>query len=94
MPKKDPVVDPRIAHIAFRCTSCGRDVGRAGLTKKRVQWQTMDEVVVRSRVRGWLCDACRDTDPDYLAEPLTASPGMAGAGHGRAARKKARDAAG
>lgn len=73
--------------IEYRCSICGRLVGRNNLRSKRSVFREMGAQgsTVKSRVIAWLCvvphddggDACLYRDADWNAPPLSASPGMA-----------------
>jgi hypothetical protein len=56
--------------IDYVCTSCGAAVGRNKLTVKKSVFLEMGEGArtIRSRVVGWLCNACLQADPDYNLE--------------------------
>lgn len=73
--------------IQYRCTRCGREVGRGNLITKRAVFREMGVQgrTVKSRVTDWLCiipqddgsPSCRDTDTAWIAEERLSTPGMA-----------------
>ncbi len=71
--------DPRVRHIKYKCTACGKDVGRDNLTVKRAYFTTMGGKfkTLRSRAVAWLCQSCRDNDFDWNRERTAGAPGMA-----------------
>lgn len=71
-------VDPRIRHIEYRCTVCGRAGGRGDLTVKQVVFMTSSKprLNLRQRTIAWLCDTCRDQDPEWNLPAWAKSPGM------------------
>jgi hypothetical protein len=75
-----------------RCTECNNICSKLLLTAKRVQFVEVvnQKKVLKSRVTAWLCEECRDKDPDWLLEPKAAAPGYKSAGleRVRAAQKK------
>lgn len=73
--------------LVYKCTKCGRVVGRANLKTKRVQFQEMGKgAIISSRITAWLCivpqedgsPSCLETDPDYGLPLYAKAPGMAG----------------
>lgn len=59
-----------MASINYVCTRCGSQQRRSSLVVKRVQFTEMGEgaKTLKSRVVDWLCNACRESDADYLLE--------------------------
>lgn len=77
MPTKK--TDPRVAHIDYKCSGCGKPTRRADLTVKRVEFATMGEgyKTLKRRTVGWFCKPCRDADPDWNLPAMKGSPGLA-----------------
>lgn len=71
--------DPRVRHIKYDCTVCGKSVGRDNLTVKRAYFTTMGSSfkTLRTRAVAWLCYECRDKDLDWNRERTAGAPGMA-----------------
>lgn len=57
-----------------RCTECGNLTSPELLTIKRVAFfaRTQSSKTIKSRTTGWLCEKCRDKDPDWNREAYTA----------------------
>lgn len=70
----------------YACSVCRREVGRANLVAKVVQFKDMGEggSTIRSRTVAWVCvvaqngggPSCRDLDPDWNRDALADSPGV------------------
>lgn len=68
-----------MAHYAEeRCTECRLTCSKILLTAKRIQFTevTNHKKVLKSRVVAWLCEKCRDADPDWQLEAREAAPGL------------------
>ena len=70
--------------IDYRCSRCGREVGRENLAVKKAQFLTVGEKpkFIRSRTVAWLCTipddvrpSCLDLDDDYNLEAVRSAPG-------------------
>jgi len=74
-----PEVDPRVRHINYSCTVCGKTKKRDQLTVKRVEFASMGEgyKTKKRRTVGWICEPCLTQDPDWTLPPMKGSPGMA-----------------
>ncbi len=74
-------------NIKYKCSACDRDVGRANLKVKRVQFKEMgmDGPIVQSRTVAWLCvvpqqdgsSSCLEKDAAWKQPSRTAAPGNA-----------------
>lgn len=70
-------------NIKYVCSKCQREVGRENLVVQRVQFLTIgvNGKLLKTRTVGWVCrnveNACLDTDPNWLAERYTGTPGQA-----------------
>lgn len=72
--------------IEYKCSACGRNVGRDNLRAKQVAFREMGRngKVIKSRTIAWLCvvpltvdgKSCLDKDPDYNRETWFDSPGL------------------
>lgn len=70
----------------YRCTSCGREVGKLNLKVKRAVFKEIGKggPVVKTRTTAWLCvipqydglPSCLDQDPDWNRPLYSAAPGM------------------
>lgn len=71
-------VDPRIRHIEYRCTVCGKEFERGDLLVKIVSWKGIGRgaKTVRSRSVAWVCPDCRELDSHWTREGIVTSPGM------------------
>lgn len=51
----------------YVCTNCHRPTRREDLTVKKVMFTEMGAgaTTIRSRVVGWLCELCRESDNDF-----------------------------
>lgn len=77
---------PQSKDIDYRCSSCGRTVGKFNLKVKRAQFREMgtSAPIVRSRVIAWLCvipqedgsASCLEKDPDWNQPLYKGSPGV------------------
>lgn len=95
VPTEDPDLPPlapvekhsSYRNFVYKCTRCGREVGRDNLRAKRVQFREMGMHGrhERSRTTGWLCiipaddggPSCLELDPDWNREHKMAAPGNA-----------------
>lgn len=62
----------------YKCTlGCQQPKARDELSVKKAVFQKLGPGgrIIRSRSVGWICDTCRELDPDYLREPWSESPG-------------------
>jgi hypothetical protein len=74
-------------NIVYKCTRCGREVGRNNLVAKRAVFREMGVHgrTVKSTTTDWLCiirqphggQSCRDQDTDWQAPKWINSPGLA-----------------
>ena len=72
----------------YKCSVCGRVVGRDNLRVKRVVFKTLGAKgqTVKSNTESWLCiipaddggPACLDLDASYKAPPMRGTPGARG----------------
>jgi hypothetical protein len=72
----------------YRCTCCGRVVGKDNLRSKRAVFKTLGAggQQIKSTTTAWLCivpqddgsPSCLEKDPDFQAEPLKGTPGSRG----------------
>lgn len=71
---------PQDAHLKYTCTRCGARPGREKLTVKRAVFTTMGNgfKTLKSRATDWLCENCRNADPDWQREWNSDAPGLAG----------------
>lgn len=55
------------APSTYTCTICGATVDRDGLTVKKSLFQKFGRngKWLKSRVVAWLCEDCRNADPDW-----------------------------
>lgn len=69
-----------------RCSECGNFCSKELLTVKRATFhpRTQPSKVTRSRTVSWLCETCREKDPDWNREAFN------GPGHTSPARERAR----
>lgn len=74
-------------NIEYKCSECGRDVGRDNLKAKRVQFKEMGMAgpIIQSRTVAWLCvvpqqdgsPSCLELDPAWKQPSRAAAPGNA-----------------
>jgi hypothetical protein len=64
--------------IVYRCAVCKQEKPRDDLLSKKVSFTTIKPVrTVLSRVVGWVCSSCRESDPIWTSKKYVDSPGMA-----------------
>ena len=72
----------------YKCTCCGRVVGRDNLRVKRVVFKTLGAKgqTIKSTARDWLCivpaddggPSCLEKDEDWVAPAMRNTPGARG----------------
>lgn len=73
--------------LHYKCSECGREVGKDNLRAKRVQFKDISANgrIHKSRMVAWLCTvpqpdgrlSCLDRDPDWQRPLYATAPGMA-----------------
>lgn len=57
-----------------RCTNCNKFCDKELLTIKRVAFypRTKSQKAIKNRTVAWLCEECRDVDPDWKLKAFEA----------------------
>lgn len=62
--------------MKYNCMTCERERPRSEMLAVRVTFSSIKPTkLIRSRVIGWMCSACRESDPNWNRPPYAATPG-------------------